>query len=242
MKGVFFLIYSTIAYVLGLASLAYLAGFLIDLGVPKGINDGEVYSVWISVVIDACLVLGFGLHHSVTARSSFKRWWTRWIPQPIERATYVYMTAALTFIVVLFWQPIPVTLWQVESQPGSLMILTLYAATWLMMSASTFHFGHLDFFGLRQAWDRFRRHSDSSVRFTAQYLYALVRHPISLGWMLVPWLTPHMTVGQLVWAVSVTTYVLVATKYEEAELIQDIGDEYVRYRTRVPRFVPGYRP
>ena len=40
-KSMFLLGFSAIAYVLGLASLAYLAGFLADFAVPKGINDGE---------------------------------------------------------------------------------------------------------------------------------------------------------------------------------------------------------
>jgi methanethiol S-methyltransferase len=236
-----FLLYSAIGYCLGMASLAYLAGFLIDFGVPKGINDGEARSLWISVLIDASLMLGFGLHHSLTARRSFKRWWTRWIPELIERATYVYMTAFATFIVVFFWQPIPITIWQVENQAGLILILSAYAATWLMMTASTFHFGHFGFFGLRQAWDQYLERPAASVPFTARYLYSLVRHPISLGWMLMPWFVPHMTVGQLIWALSVTAYVLIVTKYEEADLIQEIGDDYLTYRAEVPTFVPGTR-
>ena len=210
MANVFFLIYSAIGYIIGLASLAYLFGFLIDFGVPKGVNDGEIHSIWTSILVNACLVLGFGLHHSITARSSFKRWWTQWIPQPIERATYVFMTAALTFVVVFFWKPIPITIWILENT-YSVAILAAYAATWMMMAASTFHFGHFGFMGLQQAWDRLIDRPAGPVPFTARYLYALVRHPISLGWMLMPWLTPHMTVGQLVWAVAVTVYVLAAT-------------------------------
>lgn len=233
-----FLVYSVIGYAIGLTSLAYLFGFLIDFGVPKGINDGVRYSLWPSILTDACLVLGFGLHHSVTARQPFKRWLTQWIPQPIERSTYVLMTSFLTFVVVYFWKPIPIEIWSVESRSWSTVILAAYLATWTMMVASTFHFGHFGFMGLQQAWDRFWGRPVRSVPFTARYLYALVRHPISLGWMLMPWLTPHMTVGQLVWAVAVTVYVLIATQYEEDDLMREIGDDYRNYRTHVPTFVP----
>ena len=239
MIKVFFLIYAVFAYVLGLASLVYLAGFLIDFGVPKGINDGKVRSVGISIFVNAGLVLGFGLHHSLTARSSFKRWWTRWIPEPIERATYVYMTSLITFLVVFYWSPIPITLWRIDSTAGTFAILMAYAAMWLMMVVSTFNFGHFGFMGLRQAWDRFLDRPAASVPFTARYLYSLVRHPISLGWMLMPWLTPRMTIGQLVWASSVTLYVLVATKFEEDDLIREIGDDYLKYRNSVPTFLPS---
>jgi len=239
MKRTLFLAYSAIAYVLAIASLVYLMGFLADVGVPKGINDGPVGAFWPSVVINGALLGLFGLHHSITARASFKRWWTRIVPRPIERATYLYMTVALTYLVVYSWQPIPETVWRVDNQIFSRLIMSAYLATWAMMLASTFHFGHLNFFGLSQALERFHNRPEASVPFTARYLYALVRHPISLGWMLAPWLTPHLTVGQLVWALSVTVYVLIATRYEEADLIVEIGDDYRRYRDRVPSYIPG---
>jgi protein-S-isoprenylcysteine O-methyltransferase Ste14 len=57
--------------------------------------------------------------------------------------------------------------------------------------------------------------------------------------MLTPWLVTHFTVGQLVFALSAAAYVLIATKFEEADLIADLGDDYLRYRERVPAFVPG---
>jgi protein-S-isoprenylcysteine O-methyltransferase Ste14 len=242
MKRTIFLTYSAIAYVLAIASLAYLIGFLADVGVPKGINDGSNGPLWPSVLIDAALLALFGLHHSITARASFKRWWTLIVPRPIERATYLYMTVALTYLVVYFWQPIPETVWRVQNPIFSLLIYSGYLATWAMMLASTFHFGHFSFFGLSQALERFRNRPEASVPFTARYLYALMRHPISLGWMLTPWLTPHLTVGQLVWALSVTVYVLIATKFEEADLILEIGDDYRRYRDTVPAYIPGTKP
>jgi len=239
MKRTMFLAYSAVAYVLGLASLVYLMGFLANVGVPKGINDGTAGPLWLSIIINALLVWLFGLHHSVTARASFKRWWTRIVPRPIERATYLYMTVALTGLVIYFWRPIPGTIWQVDSSLAAGLILTAYLATWGMMFASTFHFGHFSFFGLSQALDRFRNRPEAPAAFAARYLYALARHPISLGWMLMPWLTPQMTIGHLVWAVSVTVYVLVATKYEEGDLVQELGDDYRRYRDEVPAFIPG---
>ena len=233
-----FLVYSAIAYLVGLASLAYLFGFLIDFGVPKGINDGVRDGVWLSVVTDVCLVLGFGLHHSLTARTSFKRWWTRWVPAPVERSTYILMTAVLTFIVVYLWKPVPITLWSIDSGFWAALVLIAYLGTWIMMLASTFQFGHFGFMGIRPAWDHFLGRQARPGSFTARYLYAIVRHPISLGWMVMPWLTPHMTVGQLVWAASVTVYVIVATGFEEGDLTRQIGDEYRTYRKEVPRFVP----
>ncbi len=110
MKSRVFFIYALGAYAAGTASIAYIAGFLAEVAVPKGIGpkgmgDGDATSLWAAVLVDAVLVGLFGLHHSLAARASFKRRWTTLVPPPIERATFLYMTAAVTALLVVFWRP-----------------------------------------------------------------------------------------------------------------------------------------
>ena len=52
------------------------------------------------------------------------------------------------------------------------------------------------------------------------------------------WLTPHLTVGHVVFAVATLGYILLATPFEEADLIEELGDAYRSYRARVPAFAP----
>jgi methanethiol S-methyltransferase len=233
------LAYAGIAYILAMANIGYIVAFLADFGVPKTVNSGSYDgNPWRAAAINAALVIGFGLHHSITARTAFKRWWTRFVPDHLERATYLYMTAAATALLVVFWQPIPITLWRVEAVPAIVAITGLYLAIWAAMFAATFQFGHLGFFGLAQAWRRVHSTPQPDAPFASRWLYAVVRHPISLGWMLTPWIVPHFTVGQLVFAVVATAYVLIATPFEEADLTEQLGDTYRRYRERVPAFLP----
>lgn len=235
------LAYAGIAYVLGLANIAYIVGFLADFGVSKGINDGTPGALWPSVAVDLGLIWLFGLHHSTTARRWFKARWTRIVPPSLERATYLYMTAFATSVLVVLWQPIPITVWRVEDTVAYWAIWTAYLGVWGMMFSATFHFGHFGFFGLAQAWAEVTGAGRAETSFCARWLYGLVRHPISLGWILTPWLTPHMTVGQIVFAVGVTMYVLVATVFEERDLVAELGDTYRRYRRDVPAFLPTRR-
>ncbi len=235
------LAYAGIAYFVSMATLLYIVGFLADFGVPKGISDGKVAAFWPSALIDAGLIGLFGLHHSVTARTSFKRRWTRFIPAPIERATYLYMTAIMTAILVYFWQPLPLTIWHVQSALGAGLIIGVYIGIWTMMVAATFHFGHFGFFGLAQAWNNLRQSPPQPSSMTARYLYALVRHPISLGWMIAPFATPHLTVGHIVFALSTMVYIVLATPFEEADLVGELGDNYRDYRKRVPAFLPSFK-
>lgn len=232
------LAYAACAYFLAIANLVYIMGFLADFGVPKGITDGSKSSIWLAITIDVALIGLFGLHHSITARSSFKRWWSRFIPAPIERATYLYMTSIMTALLVVFWRPIPVTIWQIEQVWAVGSVYAAYLAVWTMMTAATFHFGHFGFLGLAQAWQYFTSKPAASSDMTARYLYAMVRHPISLGWMISPLIVPHLTAGHLVFAGATFAYIMIATPFEEADLIKALGTSYDQYRKRVPAFVP----
>lgn len=238
MRPYVYLFYAAFAYLIGLANIAYIVGFLAGFGVPKSIGDGDPVHLWYALSIDIGLILAFGALHSITARRSFKRWWTRFIPTPIERATYLYMTAIATALLVFFWQPIPVEIWRIEQIWARVSIFGVYIATWAMMFSATFHFGHFGFFGIAQAWRNFRARGPAKEALTARYLYAFVRHPISLGWMITPLILPEVTVGHLVFAGSTIVYILIATPFEEADLVAELGDEYRRYKENVPAFVP----
>lgn len=237
-QKLFFLVYAAFAYVAGSASIAYIIGFLADFLVPKSIVDGPATPIGEAIIIDAGLVLLFGLHHSVTARASFKRWWTKIVPAPIERATYLFMTAAMTALLVVLWRPIPVELWSVDNPALSGAIYAAYGCVWIMMVSATFHFGHFSFFGLTQVWNHLQNRQPTSSGMTERFLYALVRHPISIGWMMAPWLTPNLTLGHVVFAGATMVYILAATPFEEQDLIDEIGDDYRDYRKRTPAFFP----
>lgn len=233
------LAYAAGAYVLSLCAIAYLVAFLADFAVPYTVNSGnEPLDPWLAAAINVVLVAAFGLHHSATARRSFKTWLTQLLPLHLERPSYLYLTALATALLVLLWQPIPVTLWQVEAAWAFWCITALYLAIWGMMFAATFQIGHFSFFGLSQAWHRWLDKPQPQRPFSSRWLYGFVRHPISLGWLLVGWVTPHMTLGQMVFALSVTVYVLVATVFEERDLVADLGQTYRDYRARVPAFLP----
>jgi len=235
------LVYAAFAYFLAQANLIYIMGFLADFGVPKSISDGEPGPIWSAVLVDSGLVGLFGLHHSITARASFKRWWTKFVPEPIERATYLYMTSAMTALLVIFWRPIPVTIWHYHSSTAVALLYAAYLTVWAMMLAATFHFGHFGFFGLAQAWRNFRNSASEPASMTASYLYALVRHPISVGWMTTPLITPHLTLGHVIFAAATFVYIMMATPFEEADLIETLGKPYRDYRNRVRAFVPILR-
>jgi methanethiol S-methyltransferase len=231
------LLYAAAVYLLLLGVLGYAIGFFAGFGVPKAIDQGPHAAAAVSTAIDVVLLALFGVQHSVMARPWFKRRWTRMVPEPAERTTYVL--AASLALALLFWQwrPIDDTAWSV-SGAGADVIWALYASGWATAIGATFLVSHSDLFGLRQAWQQARRVSYSPPPFTQRGLYRHVRHPLMTGFLMVFWSAPTMTAGHLLFAILATGYIAVGTAFEEHDLVQSLGETYAAYRARVPALIP----
>jgi len=55
----------------------------------KTLDGAASGPLWVSFAIDAGLLAVFAVQHSVMARKWFNDWWTRIVPKPVERPTYV---------------------------------------------------------------------------------------------------------------------------------------------------------
>jgi len=235
-------LYAAACYAVFLATFLYAIAFVAGVGVPKHIDNGPATPMATALAIDVVLLLLFAVQHSGMARPAFKRWWTRIVPAPVERSTYVLISSLM--LVLLFWQwrPLPQLLWQVEG-PARLLLYGVSAAGWLLVLASTFLINHFDLFGLRQAWFHMRGlPPGSDVPFVTRAFYRITRHPLMLGFLVAFWATPAMTLGHLLFALATSGYILVAVKFlEERDLVAHFGDTYRDYQRRVPMLLPWPR-
>ena len=238
MSGFAVLLYGATSYAVGLATILYTAGFVGNLMVPKSIDSGTPYPLADAVPLNAGLLGLFALQHSVMARPGFKAVWTRYVPEPVERSTYVLLTSGVLALLFWQWRPVPEPVWQVEHEAGVLLLSALSWFGWTIVVLSAAMIGHLDLFGLRQAYLRFKRRACPPARFRTPGFYRLVRHPLMLGLIVAFWATPVMSAGHLMFAAAATGYILLALPLEERDLMTRHGDDYRRYRERVPMLVP----
>ena len=230
--------YAAVAYLLFLAVLVYAIGFFAGVGVPKGIDQGP-RSPWpLAVAIDLLLLLLFAVQHTVMARPWFKRRWTRLVPVPAERATYVLCASLLLALLFWQWRPAGGTVWHL-SGPAAGVLVGVYAAGWALALGSTFMIDHFDLFGLRQAYLHARGAVYRPPPFTQRGLYARIRHPLMAGFVIVFWAAPAMTTGHLLFAALATAYIVVGIRFEERDLARELGEPYQEYRAHVPALVPG---
>ena len=237
------LLYAWLGALAFVSSLLYFGYFfVVTLEMPV-----KETALWPALSLDVALFGLFATHHSLLARTGAKRWLTRFVPAALERATYVWVASALFAAVCVFWRGLPGTAYLLSGWPWWLGVAAQLAGLLVIAGAVT-RLDPLELAGVRQALagsndtaasaSAGRGTTRDTLRIVGPYRW--VRHPIYLGWVLLVWGAPEMPLSRLAFAAISTAYLVVAIPWEERTMAETLGEEYRRYRRRVPwRLVPG---
>jgi len=237
LKRTLILAYGLLAYLLFFGVFNYTILFIGNIIVSPSLDAMGDSDLGRSLLIDIGLLTAFALQHSIMARPAFKRAWTRLVPEPMERSTYVLASTLLLACIVGFWQPLGGVLWQVTDPLAVGILYGLFALGWGILFLASFQINHFDLFGLRQVWLYFRGRRYTHLEFKTPWLYRYMRHPLYVGLVIGLWAAPTMTVAHLVFALLCTAYVLVGARLEEKDL-ENALPEYAQYKKQVPMFIP----
>jgi methanethiol S-methyltransferase len=238
-RGLLSFIYGVAAYVACLAVLLYFVAFSGNLWVPKSVDVGANAGWFEALVTDVLLLALFGVQHSVMARRGFKRWWTRIVPPPVERSTYVVATCVA--LALLFWLWLPITtpvIWQAQRAPAIMVLWAGFGLGAVVVVLSTFLLNHFELFGLQQVFARLTHRNMPPAAFRTPMLYRYVRHPLYVGLLLGLWSVPVMTAGRLLFAAGLSLYILIGIMFEERDLLRQFGEQYRTYQQRVGMLIP----
>ena len=238
MKKLIAFLYGFAAYLLFFVTILYAIGFVTGLPVPKTIDTGTAVPLAEALIVNIGLMSLFAIQHSVMARKGFKRWWTQYVPKPVERSTYVLIASLLLDLLFWQWRLIPDVVWQVTEPNIAMAITGLSLAGWTLVFASTFLINHFELFGVHQVVNHLVGREMTPARFRTPLLYKVVRHPLYLGFIIAFWSAPVMTVGHMLFAAVTTAYILVGILLEERDLVGQFGEDYQRYRERVSMLIP----
>ena len=238
LKRVTVFLYGVASYGAFFATFLYAVGFVGNLVVPKTL-DSPAQTTFLNALGFDLLLLGiFAVQHSVMARPWFKRAWTRIVPEPAERSTYVLLSSVALMALFAFWQPLGGTIWSIENPAVRMLMYLFFGLGFVIVLIASFLINHFDLFGLRQVWLYLIGRPYTNLSFRTPLFYKYVRHPLYVGWLLAFWFTPTMTGAHLLFAAATTAYILMAIRWEERDLTAFHGEEYARYRESVPMMLP----
>ena len=212
-------------FVLSLLSFAVVYGWRLRTPAPP--SDDAMRDAIANVV----LFTVFALHHSIMARTGAKAWITRHLPAGLERSVYVWIASALFLVVCWMWQPLPGVIWETRGPGLALYVAQAFGVALTLAAARIV--GVWELAGVKQP-DLSRL-----IEFKADGPFAIVRHPIYLGWVLMVFATPVMTTSRLLFAVTSTLYLIAAIPFEERSLLEAFPEKYGAYQKQMRwRLIP----
>ena len=237
-KRILTLGYGVLVYLLFFAVFNYTILFIGNIMVTPSLDSTDSGHTGHALLINVALLTAFALQHSIMARSGCKKHLSKFLPSAAERSTYMLATAIVTFTLCISWQPLPGVIWQAENSTlyNALLVTGLFG--WAIVFYATFLINHFDLFGLRQVWLYFTGKEYTHLPFKLNALYKYVRHPIMTGVFIGIWFTPVMTVGHLLFAIAMSTYILIGVYHEEKDLVSTFGDRYKNYMKTTAKFFP----
>lgn len=167
----------------------------------------------------------------------------RRVPRCAAYNRLVYVAASSVSLGGLFlwlWSLPAQTVWTWSGWWQGVRVLGLLEAAVLFWLGARAYDGRA-FLGLRQIADHAGGGEARPPAFSTAGILGMIRHPWYTGTLLVLVFGLPYTTVNLVWRGVFLIYTLIGTELEERKLIRDLGETYLEYRRRVPRYFPNLK-
>ena len=202
---------------------------------------GTVPWPW-AALANAALIVQFPLAHSLLLTERGRRLLAKLVPGPhgqtLATTTYAIIASAQLLALFALWTPSGIIWWQAEGA-AFWGITAAYAASWLILLKASFDAGAEVQSGALGWMSLLARIQPVFPDMPTQGLFRLIRQPIYVAFALTLWTPPVWTPDQLVLAIVLSGYCLLAPRMKERRFAARYGARFDRYRTEVPYILPN---
>lgn len=181
----------------------------------------------------------YGVIHSLTASLKLKQSVAQRFGEPGRRyyrlayVTLSFITTPLYMALILL---LPDKRLYLIPTPWIYLTLFIQLTTLIGMALSFRGTGTASFLGLDSLLGKSTPPTKNTLMTGGFFTYT--RHPIYFFSLLFLWLIPLMSWNILSFAIGVTLYTLIGSRFEERKLIQEFGQDYINYRKMTSWIIP----
>jgi len=204
---------------------------------------GTLAAPW-SWIANASLLVQFPVVHSLLLTARGRSWMARMAPlgtgATLSTTTYVTIAALQVFALFAFWSPSG-TIWWQASGLVLVVVLVLYGVSWLLLGVSMVNAGLAVQTGSLGWIALLRGRKPVYPPMPVTGLFRFTRQPIYVAFTLTLWTVPIWSPDQLVVALTLTAYCLVAPRFKEARFRRIYGSAFDDYARTVRYWLPRLR-
>jgi len=204
---------------------------------------GRVPWPW-APMVNLLLIIQFPLVHSLLLTGPGARVLTEMVPgghgQTLSTTTYALIASLQLLALFSFWTPSGIVWFRAEGFVFWLSCVA-YAGSWLLLMKASFDAGAEVQSGALGWMSLLAKSKPVFPDMPTLGLFRFIRQPIYVAFALTLWTVPVWTPDQLVLAVTLTAYCLLAPRLKERRLEARHGARFERYRAQVPYAFPRWR-
>lgn len=201
---------------------------------------GRVPKPW-SFAANLCLIIQFPLVHSVLLSARGSKLLMVLAPSDyagtLKTTVFAFIASVQLFLLFAFWTPSGVIWWRAEGA-AFVCLCGLYTASWLLLIKASYDAGAEVQSGALGWMSLMQNKKPVFPDMPTRGLFAIIRQPIYVSFALTLWTVPVWTPDQMVLAVVLTAYCLLAPKLKEARFEKRFDARFRAYKRRVPYALP----
>lgn len=165
-----------------------------------------------SLMIDTCLISAFVMQHSLMASDFVKQIFCSLKIEDLERSIYNACSAGTLHLMIKFWIPVSsILLWNINTAQNSKLSFVITAFQimgWIIVYSGCLMMDIGELVGIKQIIYKIKNYPSpmSTKSRELKRYYTHMRHPSFIGFSLILWIHPFMSLDRLLLALLLTVF------------------------------------